>query len=79
MSQTIRKINNFFKNAISSDIEKINKNIILSERQEIIFRMKYLQKKDINFIADSLNVCSMVINNELKIIRKKIVRILELE
>lgn len=79
MSQTIRKINNFFKNAISSDIEKINKNIILSERQEIIFKMKYLQKKDINFIADSLNVCPMVVNNELKIIRKKIVRILELE
>lgn len=79
MSQTIRKINNFFKNAISSDIEKINKNIVLSERQEIIFKMKYLQKKDINFIADSLNVCPMVINNELKIIRKKIVRILELE
>lgn len=79
MSQTIRKINNFFKNAISSDIEKINKNIILSERQEIIFKMKYLQKKDINFIADSLNVCSMVVNNELKIIRKKIARILELE
>lgn len=79
MSQTIRKINNFFNNAISSDIEKINKNIILSERQEIIFKMKYLQKKDINFIADSLNVCSMVVNNELKIIRKKIVRILELE
>lgn len=79
MSQTIRKINNFFNNAISSDIEKINKNIILSERQEIIFRMKYLQKKDINFIADSLNVCPMVVNNELKIIRKKIVRILELE
>lgn len=79
MSQTIRKINNFFNNAISSDIEKINKNIILSERQEIIFKMKYLQKKDINFIADSLNVCPMVVNNELKIIRKKIVRILELE
>lgn len=79
MSQTIRKINNFFNNAISSDIEKINKNIILSERQEIIFRMKYIQKKDINFIADSLNVCPMVVNNELKIIRKKIVRILELE
>lgn len=79
MSQTIRKINNFFNNAISSDIEKINKNIILSERQEIIFRMKYLQKKDINFIADSLNVCPMVVNNELKIIRKKIARILELE
>ena len=79
MSQIIRKINNFFNNAISSDIEKINKNIILSERQEIIFRMKYIQKKDINFIADSLNVCPMVVNNELKIIRKKIVRILELE
>lgn len=79
MSQIIRKINNFFNNAISSDIEKINKNIVLSERQEIIFKMKYLQKKDINFIADSLNVCPMVVNNELKIIRKKIARILELE
>lgn len=79
MSQTIRKINNFFNNAISSDIEKINKNIILSERQEFIFKTKYLQKKDINFIADSLNVCPMVVNNELKIIRKKIARILEIE
>lgn len=79
MSQTIKKINEFFKNAISSDIQKINDNIVLSDRQELIFKMKYVQKKDINFIADMLNVCPMVVNTELKTIRKKIIRILELE
>lgn len=79
MSELIKFINSFFKNAIKSDIENVKNKIVLSERQEIIFEMYYIKDKNINFIADSLNICPMVINNELKIIRKKIARILELE
>lgn len=79
MSELIKFINSFFKNAIKSDIENVKNKIVLSERQEIIFEMYYIKDKNINFIADSLNICPMVINNELKTIRKKIARILELE
>lgn len=79
MSKIIKNINNFFKKAVKKDIDKINNEIVLSERQQKIFEMFYIKKQNIDFIADSLCVCRMVINNELKIIRNKIARILKLD
>lgn len=79
MSKIIKSINNFFKKAVKKDIDKINNEIVLSERQQKIFEMFYIKKQNIDFIADSLCVCKMVVNNELKIIRNKIARILELK
>lgn len=79
MSKIIKNINNFFKKAVKKDINKINNEIVLSERQQKIFEMFYIKKQNIDFIADSLCVCKMVVNNELKIIRIKIVKILELD
>lgn len=78
MSKIIKKINDFFRNAIKKDIDKIDSELILSERQRTIFEMFYLKKQNIDFIADSLCVCRMVVNNELKTIRIKIARILEI-
>lgn len=51
--------------------------MLLTDRQETIYRMYYLKDKDINYIADTLNVCVGVVNKELKIIRKKILLILD--
>ena len=79
MSKIIKKINDFFRNAIKKDVDKINNELVLSERQQKIFEMFYIKKQNIDFIADSLCVCKMVVNNELKIIRDKIARILEIE
>ena len=79
MSAIIRSINNFFRKAIKKDIDRISSEIILSERQKKIFEMFYIQKKNIDFIADSLCVCRMVVNNELKAIRGKIAKVLELD
>lgn len=79
MSKIIKSINNFFRNAIKKDVDKINSELVLSERQQKIFEMFYLKKQNIDFIADTLCVCKMVVNNELKIIRNKIARILEME
>lgn len=79
MSKIIKKINDFFRNAIKKDVDKINNELVLSERQQKIFEMFYIKKQNIDFIADSLCVCKMVVNNELKIIRNKIARILEIE
>lgn len=76
MSTITKMINQFFKFAIKEDVEKVKQNIVLSERQLKIFTMFYLEKHDINFIVDSLGVCSMVVNNELKIIRSKLMKIL---
>lgn len=79
MSKIIKKINDFFRNAIKKDVDKINNELVLSERQQKIFEMFYIKKQNIDFIADSLCVCKMVVNNELKIIRNKIAKILEID
>lgn len=77
MSATTRRINDFFRKALRKDVDRIKSEIILSDRQKLIFDMFYVKKQNIDFIADSLCVCRMVINNELKIIRDKIARILD--
>ena len=79
MSAIIRNINKFFRKAIKKDIDEIKSELILSERQQQIFEMFYIKKQNIDFIADTLCVCKMVVNNELKIIREKLARILEIE
>ena len=79
MSKIIKKINDFFRNAIKKDVDKINNKLVLSERQQKIFEMFYIKKQNIDFIADSLCVCKMVVNNELKIIRNKIARVLDID
>ena len=78
MSAIIKRINNFFRKAVKKDVDKIKSEIILSERQQQIFEMFYIKEQNIDFIADSLCVCKMVVNNELKIIREKIAKILDL-
>ena len=78
MSAITRKINEFFRKAVKKDVDKIKSEIILSERQQQIFEMFYIKKQSIDFIADTLCVCRMVVNNELKIIREKIAKIIEI-
>ena len=75
MSDLIKFINSFFKQAIKEDVNDVKSKIILSERQEKIFEMFYIKRNDINFIADILGVCPMVINNELIAIRQKIIKV----
>lgn len=76
MSNQIKKINGFFRNALKSDVDNVKNNIVLSERQCKIFEMFYIKKNDIGFIADSLNVCVSVVNEELRLIRGKILRVI---
>jgi len=76
MSNQIKKINGFFRNALKSDVDNVKNNIVLSEQQCKIFEMFYIKKNDIGFIADSLNVCVSVVNEELRLIRGKILRVI---
>lgn len=76
MSNEIKKINSFFKDANKSELNKIESQILLTERQEKIFTMFYVKKQNIDFIANTLFVSAMTINHELKIIRKKLLKLL---
>ena len=76
MSTKSKAVNTFFRTAIKSDVEKIKGEIILSDRQDKIFTMYYIQRKDRNFIADTLYISATVVDRELKTIRDKILRIL---
>lgn len=76
MDSTVKAINSYFRNAVKSDVTSLLSELILTERQSKIFSMFYLEKKDIDFIADSLNVCRTVVNTELKLLRNKISRII---
>lgn len=76
MSEKSKAVNIFFKTAIRSDVDKIKEEIILSDRQDKIFTMYYIQRKDRNFIADTLYISATVVDRELKTIRDKILRIL---
>lgn len=76
MDSTVKTINSYFKNAIKSDVNEILSKLILTERQNKIFTMFYLERQDINYIADSLNVCRTVVNTELRLIRSKVSKII---
>ena len=72
----VKTVNKFFKTAIKSEVDEIKDKILLSERQEDIFDMYYIKKQDVNFIADTLNICPIVVSNELRLIRFKLMKIL---
>lgn len=76
MSDTVKRINRYFKTAVKSDIDNLLSKIILSERQEKIFEMYFIKKNDIGYIADALYVSVSVINCELRVIREKILRVI---
>ena len=76
MSDTVKKINHYFKTAVKSDIDNLLSKIILSERQEKIFEMFFIKKNDIGYIADSLFISPSVVNVELRLIRRKIERVI---
>ena len=77
MSEMVKAVNRFFKTAVKSEVEEVKDKILLSERQEDIFNRYYIKKQDINFIADVLNVCPIVVSNELRLIRFKLMKILD--
>ena len=76
MYAVVRKVNEWFRSANKNDVDNLLDKIILSNRQREIFEMYYINKHNVNFIADSINVCDMVVNIELKRIREKIICIL---
>ena len=76
MNTAIKTINAFFKNATKDDIENLLSKIVLTERQETVFKMFYIRGFNIGYIADTLFVSSTVVSRELARIRRKISKII---
>ena len=72
MSEEVRRINAFFRDARKSDVDRALSDVILSDRQSKIFSLFYIRKQDINFIADSLHFSYETVKKELASIRKKL-------
>ena len=79
MSKTVKIVNKFFKDALRKEIEEIKSELVLSDRQAVIFELFYEKKKDVNYIADTIGCCSMVVHIELKKIRSKLMKLWEMQ
>ena len=74
MTEIVRDVNAWIKNATKREVESVLDKIILSDRQKKVFDLYCVRGLGIGFTADTIGVCPMVVNNELKIIRMKIYR-----
>lgn len=72
----VKAVNRYFRTAIRADVDRIKNDIILTDRQDTIFNMFYIQRKDRLFIADTLCISPTVVDRELRRIRDKILQII---
>lgn len=76
MSEQVKVVNRFYKTALRKEVEKIDAEIVLTDRQREIYRMYYLEHKDAGLIADTIGRSYSIVRNELRAIRRKLVRII---
>ena len=78
MSESVRRVNRFFRNAVKRDIEGLHEQLLLTDRQYMIYSLFYIERKDINYISDCVYISPRAVEKELRLIRKKIVNHLHL-
>ena len=76
MSELSRKVNEFFNFTPKSEVNKVKDNINLTEHQKQVLEMKYIQGKDIDYIAYVTGYSKNKINADLRKIRKKIEKLI---
>jgi DNA-directed RNA polymerase specialized sigma24 family protein len=76
MSELTKKINQFFKLATRKEVQEIKDKIYISDHLEQVFRMYYIEKKSIGYIADITGYDISKINRDLRLIREKINKLL---
>ena len=68
----ISEINQYFRTIILSEYNDLTNQLLLSDFQETIFRLKYIDRMGSDDIANALNIRLSKVNNELFIIRQKL-------
>lgn len=76
MSELTKKINQFFRLATKKEVQEIKDKIYISEHLEQVFKLYYIEKKNISYIADVTGYSVTKINNDLVLLREKINKLL---
>ena len=76
MSELSKKVNSFFLEATRTDVEKLKNDMLISDHLYKVFEMRYIQNKDINFIAYTTGYSRGKIEADLRKIRKKISKLI---
>ena len=72
MSELSKRVNQFFNFTPKSEIDKVRNNIIISDHLKTVLEMKYIQGKDIDYIAFKTGYSRGKIESDLRKLRKKI-------
>lgn len=76
MSELSKKVNQFFNFTPKSQINKIKDDMIISEHLKQVLEMKYIEGKDIDYIAFKTGYSRGKIEADLRKIRKKIEKLI---
>lgn len=76
MSELSRKVNEFFNFTPKSEIQKVKDNMVISEHLMTVLDMRYIQGKDIEYIAYKTGYSRGKIEADLRKIRKKIEKLI---
>ncbi len=76
MSELSKKVNEFFNFTPKSEIEKVKSNMVISDHLLQVLEMRYIQGKDIDYIAYKTGYSRGKIEADLRKIRKKIEKLI---
>ncbi len=76
MSELSKKVNQFFNFTPRSEIEKVKSNLVVSEHLMKVLEMRYMQGKDIDYIAYVTGYSRGKIEADLRKIRKKVEKLI---
>lgn len=76
MSELSKQVNRFFNSATKTEVENLKQELLVTEHQKKVLEMKYIEGKDIDFIAYTTGYSKGKIESDLRRIRKKIAKLL---
>ena len=76
MSELSKRVNNFFNEATKSEVNKLKEELFITEHEMKVFKMRYIEGKDINFIAYETGYSKGKIESDLRKLRKKISKLI---
>lgn len=77
MSELSKEVNKFFLTATKQDVDELLSKIYLSEHQKTVLLMRYIENKDIDYIAYKTGYSRGKIEADLRKIRSKFSKVLK--
>jgi len=71
----LKEINNYFKTILRTEFEEISAEMLLTDKEKEMLRLRYVAKLDYKLIADILTIREKDVKNRLIIIRKKLAKL----